>query len=50
MTEMNNMDFFEVATLILEQVLSYHYVSSLKTWGATGNMDMREGNLQNSQF
>ena len=32
-TEMNNTDFFKVETLILEQVLSYHYVLLLRLGG-----------------
>ena len=33
MIEMNNPDFFKVATLILKQVLSYHYVFLLRLGG-----------------
>ena len=33
MIEMNNPDFFKVATLILKQVLSYHYVLLLRLGG-----------------
>ena len=32
-TEMNNLDFFKVATFILKQVLSYHYVLLLRLGG-----------------
>ena len=32
-TEMNNLDFFKVATFILKQVLSYHYVFLLRIGG-----------------
>ena len=39
------MDFFKVAVFILKQVLSHHFVSA-QDLGATGNMDIREKNLQ----
>ena len=48
-TEMNNMDFFKVAVFILKQVLSHHFVSA-QDLGATGNMDIREKNLQILSF
>ena len=46
---MNNMDFFKVAVFILKQVLSHHFVSA-QDLGATGNMDIREKNLQILSF
>ena len=49
MIEINNMYFFKVAVFILKQVLSHHFVSA-QDLGATGNMDIREKNLQILSF
>ena len=40
---------FKVAVFILKQVLSHHFVSA-QDLGATGNMDIREKNLQIISF
>ena len=49
MTKMNNLDFFQVITFILKQVLSHHFVSA-QDLAATGNMDIREKKSSHSQF
>ena len=48
-TKMDNMDFFKVAIFMLKKVLSHHFVST-QDLGATGNMDIREKNLQILSF
>ena len=47
-TEMNNTDFFKVVIYI--EVSLKSSLCSAQDLGAIGNMDMRERNLQNSQF
>ena len=49
MIEMNKPDFFKVATLIGAS-LKLSLCSPLKTWGATGDMHIREKKSSNSQF
>ena len=49
MIEMNNPDFFKVATLILKQVLSYHYVLLLRL-GGYRYYAYKEGTSSNSQL
>ena len=49
MIEMNNPDFFKVATLILKQLLSYHYVLLLRLEGYR-YYAYKEGTSSNSQL
>jgi len=49
MIEMNNQDFFKVVTIILEQVLSYHYVLLLRL-GGYRHYAYKGGTSSNYQF